>query len=1134
MVDRRPPKYDNPTENDSPSPEEPTQSIKLADLFPSYLTASGSFSVEERQTTGLKKLLHGMPIPALLIDEDRSVSFANDACLKVSADPVNVMGKTFLSLFPRDYEANVARSMLDSVFVDRQPRTCEGLLWLDKRKIWGRIHLRSLRMGTLRSILVLIEDLTFEKKQLLANQRHQNELRRAHDELEKRVQERTAELTRINEQLRAEVEERTQAQKQLRQSEEKYRNLIEMMNEAFSIRDEEGRITFVNDKHSKMIGFSREETIGRPVSDFLDLRSYHILQEQTEKHKITKGGSYEAVYIGKDGRRIPAIISERPIFGPNDQYMGSTAVITDITKLKTTEAMLIRARDDLEKRIKERTADLAETNEKLLFEISQRNSMEEALRRSEFRFRQIYDRAPVMMHSIDKNGIIRNVNAKWLKELGYSREEAISKKIDFIMAPDSTETLSAVLPQFWHEGQINDVPYKYIKKDGSVIDVLLDSVVMDDPAWGIVSLSVVRDITDKKRAEEALRESEERYRAVVEAQTDLICRCLKDGSITFVNTSFSRFFGESREDLIGLGFLDLVPEQDRERIGDILSTISLATPSDTCEHRVIPPDGRLRWVQWDLQGVFNSEENLVEFQCVGRDVTDRKSAEDALRASEERTRLLIELSPVGIGIVRNSVYAYANPALVDLLGCQNPDEIVGRSLEEFFHPEDRDLTRIWPDSVSQTYRHASHCELRGLKKGGETFDAQLWHTRIDYMGEPALLLFLADTSEAKILRAQLLHAQKMEAVGTLAGGIAHDFNNLLTGILGYADLLLEDKKEGDPDHADLQKIIRSARHGADLVQRILTFSRTTETTPRPVDLNSVVHHMKDILARTFPKIIQIDLALAEDLLYINADYSQVEQVLINLALNAKDAMPNGGRLLIQTANVCLNEEYCRTHLLAREGDYVALTVADTGHGMAKEIQDHIFEPFFTTKEPGKGTGLGLPMVYGIVKQHGGFINFESESGRGTTFRIFIPALHRRTELFETSEESGPLDGNETILLVDDEEFIRDLGTRYLGKAGYRVLTAASGFQALEIYRKEDKEISLVITDLMMPDMTGKQCLDELVKINPDVRVLVASGYAKEESVSFELLGRVEDFVHKPYEKTQLLLAIRKILDKDEI
>lgn len=1132
MADRRLPTFEDPEKKDSPLPDEQTQSIQLAELFPPDLTASGSFSIAERQIAGMKKLLHGMPIPALLVAEDHSVSYANDACAKVTGDLSRIIGKSFLSLFPRDYEATAARSVLNNVFQDRHPRTCEGLLRLDDRKMWGRIHFRSLRMGILRAILVLIEDLTLEKKQLLTNQRHQNELRRAHDELEKRVRERTAELTKTNEQLMAEIEERRQAQEQLRQSEEKYRNLIEMMNEAFSIRDEQGRISFVNDKHCEMLGYLREETIGRPVRDFLDPKSYQILQEQAKKHKFTKGGSCEAVYIGKDGRRIPAIISERPIFDSSGRFQGSAAVITDITKLKTTEAMLIRARDDLEQRIKERTADLAATNEKLLFEITERKRMEEALRRSEFKFRQIYERAPVMMHSIDKNGIIRNVNAKWSQELGYSKEEATSRTIDFLMTSDSIESMSAILPQFWNSGQLNDVPYQYLKKDGSVIDVLLDSVAMDDPAWGIVSLSVIRDITDKKRAEEALRESEERYRAVVEEQTDLICRCIKDGSITFVNAAFCRFFGESKEKIIGLKFLDLVPEQDRGRIGDHLEAISLTAPSETCEHRVMPPDGRLRWVQWNLKGIYDVQENLVEFQCVGREITDRKSAEDALRASEERTRLLIEQSPVGIGIVRNSVYAYANPALVSILGCETPDEIVGHHLEQYIHPDDRDIVGSWPEDVFSTRRNPSPYDIRGLKKNGDAFDAQVWHTRMDFTGEPSVLLFLVDASEAKVLRAQLMHAQKMEAVGTLAGGIAHDFNNLLTAILGYSDLLLENKKEGDPEYSDLQKIIRSARHGADLVQRILTFSRTTETTPRPVDLNSVVDHMKDILARTFPKIIQIDLALADNLLNINADYAQLEQVLINLALNAKDAMPDGGKLMIRTENLCLDDEYCRTHLMAKEGDYVVMTVSDTGHGMPPEIQEHIFEPFFTTKEPGKGTGLGLPMVYGMVKQHGGFIDFESEPGRGTTFKVLIPALDHKTEPFQVDEESAYLEGDETVLLVDDEDFIRDLGTRYLGKAGYRVLTAAGGVEAIEIYRQEAKDISLVIIDLMMPDMTGKQCLDELQKINPLVKVLVASGYAQEEPLTSELLGRVQDFVRKPYEKVQLLSAIRKILDRD--
>jgi len=384
--------------------------------------------------------------------------------------------------------------------------------------------------------------------------------------------------------------------------------------------------------------------------------------------------------------------------------------------------------------------------------------------------------------------------------------------------------------------------------------------------------------------------------------------------------------------------------------------------------------------------------------------------------------------------------------------------------------------------------------------------------------------------EKENLSSQLLQAQKMEAVGTLAGGVAHDFNNLLQVVLGYSELILSDERLPAPYRADLERINQAAGNAADLVQRLLTFSRKTEVNPRPLNLNRRIEQLQKMLSRTMPKMIEIDLILADDLAAINVDPSQMEQVLMNLTVNARDAMPEGGRLTIQTGNVTLDEHYCEIHLETKPGPYVLLSVSDTGHGMDKETVQHIFEPFFTTKAPGEGTGLGLAMVYGIVKQHGGHIMCYSEPAKGTTFKMYFPALVSGEEPHATEARALPPGGSETILLVDDEELIRDLGAKILTRAGYKVIASSNGQEGLEAYQARSHEISLVLLDLMMPEMGGERCLEELLKINPEARVVIASGYSLNGSTKDALRVAARGFVDKPYDVRQLLETVRDVLD----
>jgi nitrogen-specific signal transduction histidine kinase/ActR/RegA family two-component response regulator len=391
---------------------------------------------------------------------------------------------------------------------------------------------------------------------------------------------------------------------------------------------------------------------------------------------------------------------------------------------------------------------------------------------------------------------------------------------------------------------------------------------------------------------------------------------------------------------------------------------------------------------------------------------------------------------------------------------------------------------------------------------------------------------IRDVTERKALERQLLQSKKMEAIGTLAGGIAHDFNNLLTVVLGFSDLLLVETDERDPSYADIQKINQAARSGADLVKRILAFSKKAETYPRPLDLNSEIEQIKELLIRTIPKMIEIKLMLSDDLATVNADPTQVEQVLMNLAVNARDAMPGGGKLTIETQNVSLDEEYRRMHLGARPGDYVMLSVSDTGHGMDREALNRIFEPFYTTKGTGKGTGLGLAVVYGIVKQHGGYINCYSEPGVGTTFKIYLPVIQIEAESKTALDKATLAGGTETVLLVDDEESIRDLGKRILERSGYTVLTAGNAKEALGIYTKDRDKISLVILDLIMPEMGGKQCLEELLRINPQAKVLIATGLAANGLTREAIDMGGKGLVGKPYNVEEMLRAVRKVLDGD--
>ncbi len=390
---------------------------------------------------------------------------------------------------------------------------------------------------------------------------------------------------------------------------------------------------------------------------------------------------------------------------------------------------------------------------------------------------------------------------------------------------------------------------------------------------------------------------------------------------------------------------------------------------------------------------------------------------------------------------------------------------------------------------------------------------------------------LAEREQEK-LRRQLLQAQKMEAIGTLAGGIAHDFNNMLTIIQGYSELLLIDKNKEDASFEDLQKVILTARKGAELVRSLLAFSRKSDMKPVPLNLNHRIEQVERLLSRTLPRMVEIELRLADEPVMINADPAQVDQIVMNLALNSSEAMPEGGKLTIETRATALDEEYCRSRQGAIPGRYAVLVVSDTGRGIDQHTLHRIFDPFFTTKELNsrKGTGLGLSVAQGVIEQHGGHLCCESKPGEGTTFSIYFPALENCAGPEKIVDKPASKGGGQTILVVDDEQYVRDLGRRILERSGYCVLDAENGKGALEIYMKRRNDIALVILDLIMPEMDGKQCLEELLKVDPNVKILVATGFSPDYATKDRLQTTSKGWVAKPYNMKQLLQSVRDALD----
>ena len=512
-------------------------------------------------------------------------------------------------------------------------------------------------------------------------------------------------------------------------------------------------------------------------------------------------------------------------------------------------------------------------------------------------------------------------------------------------------------------------------------------------------------------------------------------------------------------------------------------------------------------------------------------IKERKRAEEALRESEERYRRLVEVSPDAIFIAKQDRIVFMNPTGFQLLGATSPDQVIGRSPFDFFHPEYDSMTTGKIRRLLERGESVPLMEEQIIRLDGTEVAVEIAAAPFTYHGFTAMQVVLRNISERKQLEEHLRQTQKMEAVGQLAGGVAHDFNNMLTIIAGHSDLLVETMSLGEDQRLSMEQIRLAAKRAASLTTKLLAFSRRQMLRPKVLDLNAVVASIEQMLRPLLGANIELVTLLNPSLGHVKADPSQLEQVIINLAMNAQDAMPQGGRLTLETHNAELEEAQAQQQFEAQVGKHVMLTVSDTGIGMDANTRAHIFEPFFTTKPKDKGTGLGLSTVYGIVKQSGGFISVESVPGRGATFKVYLPRVEAPLDIdqSETPPRSIP-DGSETVLIAEDEPGVLTLVCDTLRTHGYTVLEARNGKEALAISQRYQGPIHLLLTDVVMPQMNGREVSERLLLVRPDVKVLYMSGYTDDAVLRHGVVANGVDFLPKPFTPGAVARTVRKMLD----
>jgi two-component system cell cycle sensor histidine kinase/response regulator CckA len=894
------------------------------------------------------------------------------------------------------------------------------------------------------------------------------------------------------------ITERKRAEEELRESEERFRLAFENANTGVCLVDLEGNLTRVNNKMCEIFGYTKEELERMTVNNIAHPEDIDVSPAFIQKtlRGETDRGMFEKRYIHKKGHVVTCQVSSSLVRDAEGSPLYFISHVHDITDRKQAE---------------------------------------EALHQADEMLRAMLEAAPVAIFALDTEGLVQNIwNPAAERLLGWSRQEVLGRFLPSV--PEEGREEFRKFREWMRSGKsMVGVDVRRQRKDGSPIDYSIYAAPLYDVHAQVTgNIAVLVDITERKRAEEALRESEERFRKFADEASFEGVVIHDKGKVLDVNRQFATMHGYEVSELLEIDtFTSIAPESR-----DIVLKHIQEGYEKPYEAVALRKDGSKFPMEIHAKKIpFHGK--MVRAATI-RDMTERKKADEALRVSEKRFKELFDEAPVGyFEYDAQGRIASVNRTELEMLG-YTAEEMIGHPLWEFVVGEETVHQQIL-GKIAGTIPPARGLERTYKRKDGTILPVLIEDRLLrDENGKiTGIRSTIQDITERKraeeekaALQEQLRQSQKIEAIGRLAGGIAHDFNNLLTVIKGYSQLSLVETKDGSPLKENLEEIKKAAEKAADLTRQLLAFSRRQILEMKVLDLNNLLMDLDKMLHRLIGEDIELITLLADGLGRVKTDPGWVEQMIMNLGVNARDAMPNGGKLTIETANVELDDAYARGHIAVKPGRYVMLSVSDTGVGMTPEVRQQVFEPFFTTKEKGRGTGLGLSTVYGMVKQSGGNIWVYSEPGQGTAFKIYLPRVDEPLEeLKERVVKEELPQGKETVLVVEDEEAVRQLAVRILKGQGYTVLDTPDGEGALVICEKQKESLHLILTDVVMPGMSGRQLVERCWQIRQDFKVLYMSGYTDNAIVRHGVLEEGVNYIQKPFTVEGLARKVREILDK---
>ncbi len=898
-------------------------------------------------------------------------------------------------------------------------------------------------------------------------------------------------LSRINRELEKTVGELSSTQRLLGHSERKFLTAFRSSPYMMTISSlETGEYFDVNDAWINATGYTLDSAIGRSSTDLGFISRWS--REMLAKLLVEKGRvkDLELELIRADGTTMICL------------YAG------EIIEIEGEKRLLSIAND-----------------------ISERKAMEETIRQSAQKYHSLFEESNDGIFLHDRGGIIHELNSQSLEMLGYERGELEGQSIETLFGTEAYQEVANHLKHIsgkgsaWFESAMR-------RKDGIQIPVEVSARLID-PASGIVQV-IVRDITDRKKAFEEITRAHEKMRLAADAANFGVWSLdLLENRLEWDDWMF-RLYGLSKDNFSGAyeAWQAGVHPEDLDRsTREVEQALKGEKEFDT-RFRIVRPDGQVRHLKAHATVSRDGQGKPVHMIGVNYDITEAIEVNTALRESEERFKTLHNASLGGIAIHDRGVILECNRGLSEISG-YDYNELKGMDVSSLISADDRG--RITGRIESADLRVF---QTEGVRKNGQVYPVRLEGRAIPYKGKNAGVVEFRDISEIKgaetenrELQKKFLQAQKMEAVGRLAGGVAHDFNNMLSLIIGYSEMVLEELDPKDPSYTQLQHIKKAGEHSADLTRQLLTFARKQTVSPKVIDINKVVGSMIKMLERLIGENIELSWQPGENVWPVKIDPGQIDQILANLCVNARHAISDVGNVWIKTSNIVVDEAFCFRNPEFFPGEYITLLVGDDGCGIDRETIENIFEPFFTTKESGQGTGLGLATVYGIVKQNEGVVSVQSEVGRGTTFGVYLPRfVIEGEEQSEAEDDYSPERGDETILLVEDDVTILNMTRHILQGLGYRVIAINNPKEAIISVQESGDEISLLLTDVVMPQMNGRQLSDELKKHCPDLKTLYMSGYTADVIADKGVLDEGIHFIEKPFQKRHFARKIREVLE----